>query len=107
DIAQWWKERSQFRVTIIPQGPERWRIESTATPRATLLVRHLVVEDQPTIPWPGRDVRIQARCCTVRAAQCPCIGLSPRTAQSVCDFLLEQGYPAAFCPPHRALTYAL
>jgi peptidoglycan/xylan/chitin deacetylase (PgdA/CDA1 family) len=107
DIAQWWQERSQFRVTIVPQGPGRWRIESTATPRATLLARHLVIEDQPTIPWLGREVRIQARCCTVRAPQCPCIGLSPRTAQSVYEFLLEQGYPAVFCPREEAQAYAL
>jgi hypothetical protein len=107
DIARWWKERSQFRVTIIPQEPGRWRVECTATPRATLLVRHLIVEDHPTMPWSGSDVYVQARCCTVRAAQCPCIGLSPGTARSVCDFLLEQGYPAAFCPPEEAQAYAL
>jgi peptidoglycan/xylan/chitin deacetylase (PgdA/CDA1 family) len=107
DIAQWWQEHSQFRMTIIPQGPQYWRVAATASPRATLLARHLIVEDQATVPWSDRDVRVQAYCCTVHASQCPCIGLSPRTARSVYDFLLEQGYPVVFCPHDEAQTYAL
>src|SRR5712692_6473933 len=81
DIAQWWKEHSQFRMNITQLAPDRWRVEATCTPRATLLARHLTVEDQPTTNWSDPDVCIQAHYCTVKASRCPCIGLSLHTPQ--------------------------
>jgi len=97
DIAQWWEERSQFRLKITQLASDRWQVEATCTPRATLLARHLTVEDQSTADWSNPDVHIQAYDCTVNASRCPCIGLSPRTPEQVLDFLLEQGYPAIRC----------
>ncbi len=107
DIAQWWKERSQFRLNITQVASDRWRVEATCTPRATLLARHLTVEDQPTTNRSGPDVCIQAHCCIVNASRCPCIGLSPHTPQQVLDFLLEQGYPAVYCPQEEGKMYTL
>ena len=68
-------------------------IESSCGPRATVLVRHLTVEDVPTAPWFGAEVRVEARSWDAQAARCPCVALSPATAGEVGDFLLEQGYP--------------
>src|SRR6266516_1714716 len=48
DVAQWWKERSQFRLHITSEAPKRWRVQADCTSRATLLARHLIIEDQPT-----------------------------------------------------------
>jgi peptidoglycan/xylan/chitin deacetylase (PgdA/CDA1 family) len=107
DVAQWCKERSQFRLKITPQASDHWRVEAVCTPRATILARHLTVEDQPVTPWSGNDVRIPPQCCMVRAKQCPCIGLSPRTPQQVVDFLYEQGYPAIYVPEGETGKYAL
>jgi len=106
DIAQWWKERSQFRLQITHEGGNRWRVEAICTTRATLLARHLTVEDQPTSPWFGPDVRVLSHSCIVSAKQCPCIGVSPQTPQQVVDFLLEQGYPTVPCSLEEAHTYA-
>jgi len=97
DIAQWWKERSRFRLNITQLASDRWRVEASCTSRATLLARHLIVEDQPTTPWSGTEVQVHAHYCIVNAPRCPCIGLSPHTPQQVLDFLLEQGYPAMRC----------
>ncbi len=107
DIAQWWKEHSQFRMNITQLAPDRWRVEATCTPRATLLARHLTVEDQPTTNWSDPDVCIQAHYCTVKASRCPCIGLSLHTPQQVLDFLLEQGYPAVCCSQEEGKMYTL
>ncbi len=107
DIAQWWKERSQFRLNITPLTPGRWQVEATCTPRATLLARHLIVEDQPTSPGFGTDIRMQSHSCIIKATQCPCIGLSSQTSQQVLDFLQDQGYPAVRCSQKEACTYAL
>ncbi|MFL5626161.1 MAG: polysaccharide deacetylase family protein [Ktedonobacteraceae bacterium] len=108
DIAQWWKERRQFRLTMTLLAPGRWRIEADCTLRATLLARNLMVEDQPTSSWSGNDVRVQVHHFTVSASRCPCIGLSSQTPQQVLDFLLEQGYPAVYCSQdedHLYTTY--
>ncbi len=107
DIAQWWKERSQFRLNITPEAPNRWRVEAACTPRATLLARNLEVEDQPTTCWYGADIRVQSHCYIVNAAQCPCIALSPQTPQEVLGFLHEQGYPAVCSSQEEAHNYAL
>src|SRR6266700_1041446 len=97
DIAQWWKERRQFRLNITPLAPNRWLVEATCTPRATILARYLMVENQPTSPWSCPDVLVESRCFTVQATRCPYMGLSLQTPQQVADFLHEQGYPTAYC----------
>lgn len=107
DIAQWWKERSGFRLSITSQGSDRWQIEADCTPRATLLARHLTIEDQPVMPWYENDSCVQSHCFTVKATCCPCIGVSPQTPQEVLDFLYEQGYPVVRCSVEEAHSYAM
>lgn len=107
DIAAWWNERSQFRFTITSLATQRWQIDVTCTPRAILLARHLLIEDQPVTDWIGSDVRIQSHNFTVEAAYCPCIALSPQTPTDVLDFLLEQGYPAVYCTHEESHLYTL
>ena len=107
DIAQWWKERSQFRLSITPLTPGYWSVEATCTPRATLFARYLTVDYQtPTTQSVVKD-RVCDHRCIVQAKQCPCIGLSPQTPQQVMDFLHEQGYPAVRCPQRDAHMYSL
>lgn len=106
DIAQWWEEHRRFTLSITPLSPGYWQIETACTDRAVLLARHLEVEDQPTCAWTGGDFRIQAHNCTVKAARCPCIGLSTHTPQYVHDFLREQGYPTISCSLQEANQYA-
>ncbi len=107
DVAQWWKQRSAFRMNITPLGPDRWQVEANCTPRATLLARHLTVEDRPASPWYGADMRVQSHCFIVTARCRPCIGVSQQTPQHVLDFLHEQGYPAVRCTQEEAPTYAM
>jgi hypothetical protein len=107
DVAQWWKERSAFRLSITSLGSDRWQVEATCTPRATLITRHLTVEDQQTTPWYGTDMRVQSHSFTVHATCCPCIGVSEQTPQQVHDFLYEQGYPCVHCSREDAHTYTM
>jgi peptidoglycan/xylan/chitin deacetylase (PgdA/CDA1 family) len=107
DIAQWWRERRQFRIQIESLAMNRWQVEATCTSRATLLARHLVVEDLPTSAWFGSDVRIQDAHFTVEADYCPCIALSPQTSTEVLDFLLEQGYPTVYCAQEESHKFSL
>lgn len=93
DMAAWWKERSQFRLHITPLGANRWQFTADCTPRATILTRHLTVEDQASEAWYGDDQRVRSDSFTVTASHCPCIGVSAQTSREVSDFLHEQGYP--------------
>ncbi len=81
DIAQWWKERSRFRLVITPLAFERWQVHAICSPRATLLARNLTVENQPVNAWHGNNKRLHACDCIVNATLCPCIGLSTREEQ--------------------------
>lgn len=109
DIAQWWEERSQFKMIVTPVASDRWHVEVTCTPRATLLARHLTVENQLEEPWFGADNRIlfQSQSFFIHAERCPCVGLSPDTPEQVAQFLHEQGYPTRYCAPEEASRYAL
>jgi len=107
DIAQWWKERSQFRLDITPLAAHRWQVVASCTPRTTLLARHLVVEDQTTSAWSGVDSHVQAERFIITATRCPCIAVSPETPQGVFDFLRKQGYPVECRSQNEASGYAL
>lgn len=106
EVAQWWKERSQFKLNITPLASNRWQVEVTCNQRATLLARHLSIEDQATSPWFGSDIRLQPRSLMVSATRCPCIGLSGETPDCVADFLHEQGYPIVRCSKEKSGAFA-
>ncbi len=107
DVARWWRERRQFRLNITPLASDKWRVEVSCTPRATLLARHLVVKDEPATPWFGNDSCIKSHRFIVNAVKCPGIGLSAQTPQETVDFLHEQGYPTMRCSQQDAHAYAL
>lgn len=107
DIATWWKERRQFKLEITALAGSRWQVEVSCTARATLLARHLTVEDQPAVPWFESDMRVQAHRFKVSAPHCPCIGLSPQTPLEVADFLQEQGYATSACQQENACALYL
>jgi len=107
DVAQWWRERSSFRLNITSLGSDRWQVEATCTPRATLVARHLTVDDQQTTLWYGTDMSVQSHNFTIHAPCCPCIGVSRQTPQHLLDFLNQQGYPVVRCSQEKAYTYTL
>lgn len=107
DIAMWWKERSQFRLRIMPLEPGYWSVEADCTPRATLFARHLTVDYKNATARSDAEDHICSHRCIVQSTKCPCIGLSLETPQQVMDFLYEQGYPVVRCSNEDAQKYAL
>ncbi|HEU5383098.1 MAG TPA: polysaccharide deacetylase family protein [Ktedonobacteraceae bacterium] len=92
EVAGWWHERRDFRMHITPLESQRWQVQASCTPRATILGRCLQVEASPTQPWSDSEQRIEAQDFIVQAAQIPCLALSARTPAAVASFLHEQGY---------------
>lgn len=107
EIAQWWIERNRSRFTLGEVGAGRWEVEATCHATATILARHVTVEDQPITAWYGADQRVLSHHFTIQASSCPCIALSEQTPDSVMNFLHEQGYPTARCTQEEAPRYSL
>jgi peptidoglycan/xylan/chitin deacetylase (PgdA/CDA1 family) len=106
DVNQWWRDKREFALNITRLSDGYWLVDANCTSRATLLARHLTVEDQPTTPWMGADIQVHASRFTAKAAQWPCIGLSSQTPRQVADFLQEQGYPTVNTCEEEAERYA-
>lgn len=92
DIAAWWSERRQFRLTITPAGEGRWQVQAICSPRATILVRNAAAAEEVGA-WHGLDGVVPSRTFVVQAARCPAVALSPGTPEEVAAVLTEQGYP--------------
>lgn len=107
DIAQWWKERSQFRLNIEPLATDCWQVNAICSERATLLGRSLMVVNADTQAWFGHEIRVHGHSFIVKATTCPCIALSLHTSSEVTDFLQEQGYPVISCSLENAWIYSL
>jgi len=107
DTARWWKERSQFKLSITPQSPDCWLVEAKCSSWATVLARHVTVEDAYVYSWSGADVGVDAYRFFVRTTSCPCIALSLRTPPGVAEFLVEQGYPVKRCSQEESDKYAM
>ena len=107
DIAQWWNERRLFTFSVTSLGNQRWQAEVACSERATILVRHLTVEDGPVRPWHGADERVERRSFILNAATCPCIAVSQQTPQEVVTFLAEQGYAAVRSTREHMPNYAM
>lgn len=107
DVARWWKERSQFRLCITPQAPDSWLVEAKCSPWATVLARHVAVEDAHIYPWSSVDVGVDAHRFFVRTTLCPCIALSLRTPPVVAEFLMGQGYPVKLCSQEESNKYSM
>ena len=107
EIAQWWKERSQFRFTFTSVDERRWRVAAACSEKPTILARNLAVEGQAVRPWHGADEWVQSQDFIVNAPACPSIALSEQTPGEMMDFLHQQGYPATRCTREEAVRYAL
>ncbi len=107
EIAEWWTERSQFKMQITPQEPGHWLVEAMCSPRATLIARCLEVVDGPTTPWAADEVWVTSQRFTVKTPRRPCLGVSLQTPQEALHLLQEAGYPAVRCSREAAQEYAL
>lgn len=107
EVATWWYERRQFRISVTPVSPSRCYVQTSCSPHAMLLTRGLDVDDQIASRWSSVEDRMHGRSFVVNAPTCPCIALSPQTAQDVADSLQEEAYPVVCDEQASAHLYAL
>lgn len=92
EIAHWWRERLETNVTVTSSTkPDVMQVTVAGPQAVTILARNLVVNG-PGVRWSGQYNRIMAKTFTISTAQRPFIGVSPKSAESLIDFLRQQGY---------------
>jgi peptidoglycan/xylan/chitin deacetylase (PgdA/CDA1 family) len=90
EIAEWWKEKSEFTVEIIPHSSSLM-LKFSCTPRATILARGLGPLDSGEI-WDGPYYRQFASTLKLPSGVRPFIGLDNNAPDHIATFLQEQGY---------------
>ena len=90
DVNQWWREKSAFAVEIADNG-HGLRLAFRCSTRATVLVRHLNMEE-PTESWYGSYRVLPGRTLQLRPHERPFVGVPADTSSTIVSFLQEQGY---------------
>ncbi|NJN92871.1 MAG: polysaccharide deacetylase family protein [Anaerolineales bacterium] len=92
EIAAWWCNRTETNVTLTAlPGQEEVQVAVAGPVGLTILARRLIVNG-PTAPWSGAYERVLVENFTLTTSLRPVIGLSPRSAPSLHEFLRQQGY---------------
>lgn len=92
EIAAWWCNRTETNVTLTAlPGQEEVQVTVVGPAGLTILARSLTVNG-PTAPWSGAYERVLVENFTLTTSLRPVIGLSPRSAPSLHEFLRQQGY---------------
>ncbi|GIK41913.1 MAG: hypothetical protein BroJett011_57460 [Chloroflexota bacterium] len=92
EIATWWLERTETKLTINPSThPDQFEAIVDGAKSVTVLARNLEV-DGPTRPWFDQYDQVMSKTFTIAATQRPVIGISPQSAKALVDFLRQQGY---------------
>jgi peptidoglycan/xylan/chitin deacetylase (PgdA/CDA1 family) len=90
-IAEWWRRRDRFRLTVLRTSTGCVRVHLDADRDATLVVRGLAVDG--AAPWSGGDmVVVERRSFEAAAERLPIVGVSRRTPAQVGAFLAEEGF---------------
>lgn len=111
EIAQWWKEKSQFEFAFEAAGGKGYYVRGKCTDRATILARNLPTPHQfpmcaeRTSEFGGKLVRgsdvpffqdyhiIKDRTFFIESKNLkPCIGVAPRSAEMLLKFLADEGF---------------
>ncbi len=92
EIAQWWQERSGFRLEIEDVGQQSYKVTAFCSPRATLLARGEIL-NYPHSPWYGAWSEVKGRSFILRSSCRPVIGVSPSYPLSLTRRLKDAGYP--------------
>lgn len=92
EIGHWWRELSEFELTVEPTAPGRYWVQAQCSPRATILAKGLS-GPAPTPEFFGSYRQVAERAFPVEGTLRPIVGVPPTVSPSMQDFLTEIGYP--------------
>jgi hypothetical protein len=91
EIAEWWREKSQFAWELSSLGGGRHEVRAHCSDRATLLFRNCRVNAHAA-PWISGYQRVNARSFVVESSRRPVVGLAPDSSPEAIDFLKQEGF---------------
>ena len=91
EVAQWWRQKQQVSVRVLPAGPRAWRLEVPDNGDVTLLARGVECDEVCT-PWADPWQRVEGHRVTVYSATRPTVGLSAGVPDGLVRFLRDLGY---------------
>jgi peptidoglycan/xylan/chitin deacetylase (PgdA/CDA1 family) len=93
EVAEWWKERNQFRFSFESVSRRGYRVHCECTDRAVILCRNHCMEASHASICRGYHT-IERRDFFVESGNLrPCIGVHPDCSEMLLGFLGDEGFP--------------
>jgi peptidoglycan/xylan/chitin deacetylase (PgdA/CDA1 family) len=92
EIAEWWKEKSQFEVNFKSVPRKGYRIKCICTDRAVVLCRNHRSETSQSFFYRDYQKIKQREFFVVSGELKPCIGVRPHCSKILLDFLKDEGF---------------
>ena len=105
EVAEWWKEKSQFEVGFRSVPRKGYWIKCKCTDRAVILCRNHGSEASQTFLYRDYHTIKQREFFVASKELKPCIGVCPRCSEMLIDFLKDEGF--AFEVSQDSSTYSL
>jgi len=93
EVAEWWKEKSQFEFKFEAVPREGFQVHCRCTDRAVILGRNLPAEASQPVFY--RDYRVikEREFLAKSEGLKPCIGVHPQCSEMLLRFLADEGFP--------------
>jgi len=92
EVAEWWKEKSQFEVDFRSVPRKGYRVKCKCTDRAVVLCRNHGSEASQTFLYRDYHTIKQREFFVASGELKPCIGVCPRCSEMLLDFLKYEGF---------------
>jgi peptidoglycan/xylan/chitin deacetylase (PgdA/CDA1 family) len=92
EIADWWKEKSQFEVCFKSERQKGYRVKCECTDRAVVLCRNHRGEASRTFFYRDYHTIEQREFFVVSGELKPCIGVRPDCSEMLLNFLKDEGF---------------
>lgn len=92
EIADWWKEKSQFQFTFEAVPERGYRVRCECTDRAIVLCRNLPSEASKAQFYQDYSIVKEREFLIESGNLKPCIGVHPRCSRMLREFLTDEGF---------------
>lgn len=92
EVAEWWKEKSQFEVTFENVPRRGYWVKCKCTDRAVILCRNHYSKSSQTFHYRDYHTIRQREFFVVSRDLKPCIGICPHCSDKLLDFLKNEGF---------------
>jgi len=92
EVAEWWKEKSQFEVSFECVSRRGYWIKCKCTDRAVILCRNHYSKSSQKFPYRDYHTIRQKEFFVASRNLKPCIGVCPRCSDKLLDFLKNEGF---------------